>query len=131
MFCPQCGTEYREGFLNCSDCDVPLVDQLPADRSGMDRQMGSENDHPELVVVRTFSTMIDANLAKSALDSVGIEAMVQSDDQGGQSPGLAFSRGVQLLVTADDVAAANDVLDIEGLEGRSPELPDAEGTENP
>lgn len=25
MICPQCGSEYREGFTMCSDCDVPLV----------------------------------------------------------------------------------------------------------
>src|SRR5262245_51224827 len=28
MFCPQCQAEYREGFARCSDCDIPLVDQL-------------------------------------------------------------------------------------------------------
>lgn len=28
MFCPECETEYREGVLRCSDCDVPLVATL-------------------------------------------------------------------------------------------------------
>jgi hypothetical protein len=110
MFCPQCRAEYREGFFRCTDCGIPLVDQLPADRSVTDRQSGSEMDHPELVVLRTFPTVIDADLAKSALDSVGIDSMVRSDNKGGQTPGLAFSQGVELLVRADDVAAANDML---------------------
>jgi hypothetical protein len=78
--------------------------------------MHSENDQPELVVLRTFSTIIEADLAKSALDSVGIHAMVRSDNEGGQSPGLAFTRGVELLVRAEDAAAANDMLDSEGLD---------------
>lgn len=29
--CPRCGTEYREGFLTCSDCNVPLVRRLDSD----------------------------------------------------------------------------------------------------
>lgn len=28
MFCPQCETEYREGFTRCADCDVALVPEL-------------------------------------------------------------------------------------------------------
>jgi len=30
MFCPECETEYREGFVRCSDCDVALVEDLEA-----------------------------------------------------------------------------------------------------
>ena len=126
MFCPQCRAEYREGFFRCTDCDIPLVDQLSADRSVTDRQSGSEMDHSALVVLRTFLTLIDADLAKSALDSVGIESMIRSDNKGGQTPGLAFSQGVELLVRADDLAAANDMLGIEGFDTASPELPDEE-----
>ena len=114
MFCPECRAEYREGFFRCSDCDIPLVDQLPPDRT--DRQRGLETDHPELVVLRTFPTVIEAALAKSALESVGIDSMVRSDNKGGQTPGLAFSQGVELLVRAEDVTAANDMLGIEGLD---------------
>ena len=99
MFCPQCRAEYREGFFRCSDCDIPLVDQLPADRSVTDRRRGFETNHPELVVLRTFSTVIEADLAKNALESVGIDSMVRSDNEGGQAPGLAFSQGVELLVS--------------------------------
>src|SRR5712691_8006872 len=130
MFCPQCRTEYREGFFRCSDCDIPLVDQLPVDRPVTNRQPGSETDHPELVVLRAFPTVIEADLAKSALDSVGIDSMVRSDNEGGQAPWLAFSQGVELLVRADDVAAANDMLGIEGFDRGIPELPDAEDLEN-
>lgn len=30
MICPECETEYREGFTRCSDCDVDLVAELEA-----------------------------------------------------------------------------------------------------
>jgi len=82
------------------------------------RQRSSESDHSELVVLRTYSTVIDAELAKSALESVGIDSMIRSDNKGGQSPGLSFVRGVELLVRTNDVEAAIDTLDVEGMEER-------------
>ena len=119
MFCPKCGAEYRKGFSKCSDCDIPLVDQLPTDRPVI-------SDHPELVVLRAFPTVIEADLARTALDSIGIDSIIRSDNEGGQSPGLAFSQGVELLIRAEDVEAANDMLGIEGFDKGSPEVPDAE-----
>ena len=65
-------------------------------------------------MLRTFPTVIEADLAKSALESVGIDAMVRSDNKGGET--LAFSQSVELLVRADEVTAANDMLGIEGLD---------------
>src|SRR5215831_7657758 len=128
MFCPECRAEYPKGLLKCSDCDIPLVDQLPADRP-VTPSRRSKSDHSELVVLRTFPTAVEADLAKSALDSIGIDSMVRSDNKGGQTPGLAFSQGVELLVRADDVGAANDMLGIEGLDGASPGLSDAKDVE--
>jgi hypothetical protein len=39
MFCPECRAEYREGFLRCSDCDIPLVDQLVTDVVTVDERV--------------------------------------------------------------------------------------------
>ena len=116
MFCPRCKAEYRSGFRQCSDCGVELVDQLPPAR---DEQLQPIQD-AELVVIRSYPTMIDAELAKTALESVGIDAMVRSDNEGGQSPGLTFARGAELLVRAGDVEAAADVLGVEGI-GEEPD----------
>ena len=29
MFCPKCGCDFREGYFECIDCDVCLVNELP------------------------------------------------------------------------------------------------------
>lgn len=29
MFCPKCASEYREGFIECTDCRIPLVIDQP------------------------------------------------------------------------------------------------------
>lgn len=36
MFCPNCKTEYRAGFTECSDCGASLVETLPDERSDAD-----------------------------------------------------------------------------------------------
>src|SRR5215475_12182569 len=108
MFCPQCKAEYRAGFAKCSDCDVELVQQLPVDAAHI-----SETDHPQLVVVRTYPSHVDADLARMALEAAGIESMFGSDDQGGQSPGLTFTRGIALLVRSEDVDDADEILSVD------------------
>ena len=63
----------------------------------------------ELVVVRTFPNAMDAELAKSALDSADIDSFVQADDAGGMRPHLAMPH-VRLLVRVEDADRATDIL---------------------
>jgi len=62
------------------------------------------------VVVRTFLTVMDANMARSALEAAGIVSMVRSDDCGGLRPHL-WMGGVALLVPASEADAATSLLD--------------------
>jgi hypothetical protein len=66
-------------------------------------------DNAELVVVRTFLSRIDAEMAQSALEAADIESIVSADDMGGLRPGLWMS-GVRLLVRAEDVEQAGKIL---------------------
>ena len=66
----------------------------------------------ELVVVRTFSSRPEADIAKSALDAAGIDAMVRPDDAGGMRPGMWMGVGVAVLVRAEDEIAAREILEL-------------------
>lgn len=60
-------------------------------------------------VVATFLTRVDADLAKTALEAAGIEAMVSADDAAGLRPHL-WMGGVRLLVSTADLGRARAVL---------------------
>jgi len=63
----------------------------------------------DLRVIRTFLNAFEAEVAQSALESVGIDALVRADDCRGTGPHL-WMGGVDLLVRSDDVARADEVL---------------------
>ncbi len=68
-------------------------------------------DHSKLVVVQAFGTQAEADLAKSMLESAGIDAMIQADRAGGMRDHLAWSGlGFRVLVREEDAATARDVL---------------------
>jgi hypothetical protein len=68
-------------------------------------------DHSKLVVAQAFGTQAEADLAKSMLESAGIDAMIQADRAGGMRDHLAWSGfGFKVLVREEDAATAREVL---------------------
>ena len=66
-------------------------------------------DESALVPIETFVNRIDAELARGALAAAGIEAVVSNDDAGGVYAS-AMRPGSRLLVRAEDVERATEVL---------------------
>jgi hypothetical protein len=65
-----------------------------------------------LVVVHTFANQPEAEIAKGALESAGIAAMIQADSVGGMRPHIAWaSGGFKLLVRDEDASAAHEILE--------------------
>ncbi len=62
------------------------------------------------VVVATFANEWEADLAISWLESEGIATVLLADDAGGVLPMLQPSRGVKLLVSAENEARAREIL---------------------
>ena len=68
-------------------------------------------DHSKLVLVQAFGSEAEADLAKSMLESAGIDSMIQADTAGGMRDHLAWSGfGFKVLVREEDAATARDVL---------------------
>jgi len=63
----------------------------------------------DLIVVRTFENVVDAELAKSALEAAGVDSFIQSDDAGGMRPHLGMNQ-VRLIVRSDDEEKARRIV---------------------
>lgn len=61
----------------------------------------------DLVVVSTFPSTADAQIAKGILDEVGIESMIRADNAGGMYPAIGAA---ELLVRAADIETATAAL---------------------
>jgi hypothetical protein len=67
----------------------------------------------ELVLVHAFGSRPEADMAVSALDAAGIDAIVQADSGGGMRPHLAWAGvGFQILVREEDLIEARNILDL-------------------
>jgi hypothetical protein len=68
-------------------------------------------DPSKLVLVQAFGSEGEADIAKSVLESTGIDAVIQADRAGGMRDHLAWSGfGFKLLVREQDAAAAHEIL---------------------
>lgn len=64
----------------------------------------------ESVVVATFTSRIEAELAASRLEALGIPASVAADDAGGALPSLQLGGGATVLVAAEHRYRAQELL---------------------
>lgn len=112
MFCPECGSEYREGFTTCADCEVALVPELPAEFAERDFE-GEET----LVSILSTGDLSLLTRARSLLEAEGIP--YATDGEGLQNLfgagmiGLGYNQIVgppHLRVREEDEARARELL---------------------
>lgn len=105
VFCPKCKLEYREGFTECSDCQVPLVRSLDAVPTTI-----SEYENPETVELLWTGTDDSAvGAIISALKAAKISYHTTSREVG-PLPGLS-TRVYAILIHVRDRAIAHTALD--------------------
>jgi hypothetical protein len=108
MICAKCGDEYQAGIARCTDCGVALVEPQP-----------SPPEPPPLRIVTVLATgdPIQMEMAKSLLDSAGLDYWVKGDGlqdlfgAGRMGAGFNITIGPMLLqVDRDDEADARTIL---------------------
>lgn len=93
----------------------PIVEAMLVERNvdpaSIEREPLPESDFSSLETVATFSTAIDANLARMALTQAGIESTLTGEHLAGVHAPLGMAIGVGLLVASEDATAAREVLE--------------------
>ena len=107
MFCPQCRTEYREGFYTCTDCGVSLVSELPPE---------SALEYLEFEEILISLSASDVAMIKSLLDSEGITYYFRGESS------YSFAPPTRLMVQKDRADEAREILErLDTSEDLSPE----------
>jgi hypothetical protein len=98
-WCPSCRSEYREGFTQCTECQVDLVDARPAEASA-----------EELVEVAAFDSLEQAELAQGLLEANDIPTEVEDARVPHPELGTVANGKVALLVPGQHVELAKSLL---------------------
>jgi hypothetical protein len=75
MYCPNCKSEFRDGFTHCKKCDKELVDKLdtPPEKQAV------EYVYAEMVTVAETSELFEIALARGALESANIRFNITNE----------------------------------------------------
>ena len=102
-YCPRCSSEYREGFFQCADCGVDLVEADLSDSPAPPPE--------ELVTIGSFDSATAAGIAASLLDAQDIECFIQDQEILTANPLLGpMLGGVKVQVRASQAAQAREIL---------------------
>jgi hypothetical protein len=75
MFCPNCRSEFRDGFTYCKKCNKELVDKLDP----MPEDKPIEYEYAEMVTIAETSELFEVALARGALESAHIRFNITNE----------------------------------------------------
>ena len=114
MFCPQCRAEYREGFVECSDCHVPLVDRLPEPgtpaNSLLDAHEEADKDSLDVLIRTGFGSPVAIGLAKGLLQEAGIPFFAMDQNPAARQESGNFLGWWSVRVPREREAEAREIL---------------------
>ena len=107
MFCPKCGTEYREGFYKCADCDIDLVYEPPEPPKLPELPPEPEPEFIDYEEVLATDNPGDIALLKSILESEGIVYFFKGEHCNYMR---SLIDSVRLMVRKDQIEDARNLL---------------------
>ena len=113
MICPQCGTEYRQGFDKCFDCDVLLMDEK--EYQELKKREEAEREryrHMDIVRVHSVQGQPEADLLKSLLEANGVESFTKGSAVQSVHPFTMNGLGeILILVREEDADKARTIIE--------------------
>lgn len=117
-WCPKCGSEYRDGFTECTSCGVKLVDKLTDEQ----KKQAEMEERRDMVLPEGMSRPVAVFTAKNRLEADSIEDMLRDNDIPVFDRPAAFRQiqsysgadarfGVELVVDASQTARARQLID--------------------
>jgi hypothetical protein len=65
----------------------------------------------QLVTLYLYPSRMDAEVAKTTLDAFDVKSFISADDAGGlRAPPFSYTSGAELIVKAEDLARARELL---------------------
>lgn len=109
-YCPNCKTEYDEGFHVCADCGASLTDTPPEERAAERVTYGDPMNRTLLV---TLADPVQSTMLIDVLNQNGIPAFAQPKEAGGylNVVGSVSYFGEDIYVDAADFEAAKELAD--------------------
>jgi hypothetical protein len=104
MFCPQCRAEYREGFVACSDCHIPLVDRL------LDAHAEADEGDLDALILTGFDSPVAIGLAKGLLQEAGIPFFTMDQNPAARQESGNFLGWWSVRVPREREAEAREIL---------------------
>jgi hypothetical protein len=108
--CPQCHSEYRQGFEWCPDCKTAVVEAPAPEAASHPEGDPSTPKGEALVTVGTFANPTMAALLATQLDAEGIETFMDDAETLSMDPLWANALGgVKVRVRVSDAEAAREI----------------------
>ena len=112
MYCPNCKSEFRDGFKLCSTCNCALVEVLP-DEETKDIQIGLLNE--DEVFLTNVRSEFEADIVESILSLNSIKSLRKHRDADGYlSLYMSYSiQGVDIYVLESQYEIAMELIKTE------------------